>query len=170
MKSNQEKALTTIFSLGRDIAFSAVGKYALIDTLIKKDIDKPDIDKEINIICLQRTIVDTLGTSIAMKLGRSLSLVAEIMWRYAQVHTPSVILADDNFMPDLHLRIKRAVASYTEMLIKGNAAKPGALTPEQLKAQGLMSMRESYPFIYAMKQNPAAITSFFSSMYSSIYQ
>ncbi|KAE8302116.1 hypothetical protein GL50803_0035341 [Giardia duodenalis] len=163
LKSNQEKALTTIFSLGRDIAFSAVGKYALIDTLIKKDIDKPDIDKEINIICLQRTIVDTLGTSIAMKLGRSLSLVAEIMWRYAQVHTPSVILADDNFMPDLHLRIKRAVASYTEMLIKGNAAKPGALTPEQLKAQGLMSMRESYPFIYAMKQNPAAITSFLAA-------
>ncbi|EFO65004.1 Hypothetical protein GLP15_396 [Giardia lamblia P15] len=163
LKSDQEKALTNIFSLGRDIAFSAVGKYALIDTLIKKDIDKPDIDKEINIICLQRTIVDTLGTSIAMKLGRSLSLVAEIMWRYAQVHTPSVILADDNFMPDLHLRIKRAVAGYTEMLIKGNAAKPGALTPEQLKAQGLMSMRESYPFVYAMKQNPVAITSFLAA-------
>lgn len=162
-KSDQEKALVNIFSLGRDLAFSAVGKYALIDTLIKKDINKPDIDKEINITCLQRTIVDTLGTSIAMKLGRSLSLVTEIMWRYAQVHTPSIILADDNFMPDLRLRIKRAVAGYTEMLIKSSASQPGMPTPEQLKAQGLMSMRESYPFVYAMKQNPVTITSFLAA-------
>lgn len=160
--SSQREELGQLLGLFKGLVTAEVSRFAILSSTLQ-DHGK-DVDRALTIKCVYYALISSVGTSICENVALAITSIISLMREFMNYHTPFVGMCTSDLLNGIKHKVASAARDFEARLMerytKELQVSPDSLSEEQMRAQGLVSLKTAYPLVYCIKTEPATFKKF----------